>query len=125
MNALKAAMRCGGLRSFSTPAAATVGGVATAKLRDIVAPKAAAKPEYKLPAYLQTKNLRPERGCFSDQQIWDLYIKKGDPNDPYNARSRVVTYFVKANAWAISISTARVAVLMLLSQYAGINPHCY
>lgn len=108
-----------GRRLYSTaPTVGTVGGLATAQLRDLVGnPTKASKPELKMPPYLKAKQLRPTIGCFTDEFVRKNYIKADNPEDPYNYRSRAFTYAAKIPMWAGAAAGARVLVLFFISQY--------
>eukprot|EP01001_Neometanema_parovale_P009445 NODE_5685_length_919_cov_190.996231_g5462_i0.p1 GENE.NODE_5685_length_919_cov_190.996231_g5462_i0~~NODE_5685_length_919_cov_190.996231_g5462_i0.p1 ORF type:complete len:249 (+),score=45.21 NODE_5685_length_919_cov_190.996231_g5462_i0:62-808(+) len=101
-------------RTYST-APAVVGGLAASQLREQVgAPNVAAKPAYKLPAYLQNKVLRPERGCYSDKFVRENYMKAS--NDPQGYRGMAFTYFVKTNMWAPLLAGTHICVVHIINE---------
>jgi len=108
-----------GKRLYSSPTVtSTVGGLATAQIRDLVgSPAAVGKTEYKMPPYLKPKQFRPTRGCFSDDFIRKNYLKEDNPEDPYNYRGRAFTYMVKVPMWATCLASARVVACFLMSQF--------
>jgi ubiquinol-cytochrome c reductase iron-sulfur subunit len=117
---MKLIARSLGRRCFST-APAQFGGLAVAQLRqEVGSPAAKPKPTVKLPPYLKPSQLRPQRGCFSDQFVVDTYVRSAvkDGSDASGDRGRLFTYFVKANLWATGIATSRVAILFALSMWA-------
>ena len=96
----------------------TVGGLATAQIRDLVgSPAAPVAPVMKMPQYLKPKQFRPERGCFDDEFIRQNYIKADDPSDPYNYKGKAFTYAAKLPMWAALVASARVIAVFLLSQF--------
>lgn len=104
--------------STSPAVAGTIGGLATAQIRDIVGnPAQGTKPTVRMPAYLKPAHLRPTRGAFTDEFVRKNYIKASDPEDPFNYRSRAFTYAAKIPMWAGLVASTRIIVIYCLSQF--------
>lgn len=107
-------------RAYSTAptVGSTVGGLATAQIRDLVgSPDKAYNATMKMPAYLKAKQLRPTIGAFTDEFVRTNYIKADDPSDPFNYKGRAFTYAAKIPMWATAVAGARVLAIFFLSQF--------
>jgi ubiquinol-cytochrome c reductase iron-sulfur subunit len=104
---------------FFTTAPVEFGGLRTAEMREAMGPQPAQKPVVKLPPYLKLPVLRPVRGCYSDKFIMDNYVRSAvkDGSDETGDRGRLFTYFIKANMWAVGISSTRAALLFFSSHF--------
>eukprot|EP00906_Rhabdomonas_costata_P007280 RCo010452 len=113
------ALRRSLVRSFST-ASSQVAGLNVAQLREqLASPVLNGKPTIKMPPYLKPSQLRPTRGCFTDEFVLKNYVWSAvkDGSDPKGDKARLYVYMVKAQNWGTLLAMSRATVLFILSHF--------